>query len=51
MNVFRLLAVLALILALAGIIYGRAIGHNLQIAIVGYVLLAIAIVLGLISRR
>jgi hypothetical protein len=46
----RLPAVIVLVLAIAGILVGR-IGHITAIAIVGYVLLAVALVLGWLSRR
>ena len=46
----RLPAILVLVLAIIGILVGR-IGHHTPIAIAGYALLAVAVVLGLLSRR
>ena len=46
----RLPAAIVLVLAIVGILVGR-LGHILPIAIAGYALLAVALVLGWLSRR
>ncbi len=46
----RLAAIVIVIVAIVAIVFGR-VGHVLPVAVVGYVLLAVAIVVGLISRR
>ena len=46
----RFAAFLVLVVAVACILVGR-VGHHTPIAIAGYVLLAAALVIGLMSRR